>query len=274
VGNLLLTLAILYGVAGVYAYLQVGKPQPAFGKHSAWSAYRFLWAVLTGMFIAAVFLQNESVFASTSLMLLWVWTTAAFVAGQALERRFGGALLSFVEFVSFFLALRGAFFAYAEEGAGLPGSETTFDVVVREHPWLFLHIGLAFLAYLSFAAAGVLAFLYLLQEHFLRRNPAKVWHVGFLPLADLLRRARFLVRGGFFSLALAAVLGIWEAYARGFALFSDPKVVGTLFLLIFLVVSLRRSVGWRMEMIVVFAFFLLVFANSVLGHPFVYALFP
>jgi len=274
VGNLLLTLAILYGVAGVYAYLRLGKSAPLSAMHFAWSFFRFLWAVLTGTFVASVFFRNESLFASTSLALLWAWVTVAFATGRALERRFGGAILPFLNFVAFFLALRGALFAFAEEGAGFLGSGASFESVLREHPWLFLHVGFAFLAYLAFAAAGVLALLYLLQEHLLRRNPAKVWHVGFLPLADLLRRARLLVRGGFASLAFAALLGIWEAYARGFALFSDPKAVGTLLFLASVVLILRRPVGWRLEMVAVFAFFLLAFANSVLGHTFAYTLIP
>lgn len=274
VGNLLLTLAILYGVAGVYAYLRVGRPEPLSGMHPAWSHFRFLWAVLTGTCVAAAFLRSESLFATTSLALLWSWVTVAFAAGRALERRFGGAILPFLDFVAFFLALRGAFFAYAEEGARFLGSGVTVESVLREHPWLSLHVGFAFLAYLAFAAAGVLALLYLLQEHLLRRDPAKVWHVGFLPLADLLRRARLLVRGGFFSLAFAALLGVWEAYARGFVLSSDPKAVGTLLFLASVILVLRLPVGWRMEMVVVFAFFLLAFANSILEHTFAYAVFP
>ncbi len=134
-----------------------------------------------------------------------------------------------------------------------------------------LHVTLSVLAYAAFALAFVLSFVYLLEHrHLRRRRPGPVfWR--FPPLEGLERMSRGSVRVGLVSLVAGTALGIlWQWRIRHYFLFTDPKVLVTLAILVLYWIYLRLSQrgGWRgarASLLCVLTFLVVLFSYAVVN---------
>jgi ABC-type transport system involved in cytochrome c biogenesis permease subunit len=92
-----------------------------------------------------------------------------------------------------------------------------------------VHVGLVFVAYASFAFAAVTGFMYILQNHFLKKKETGELYSN-LPALDLLDKLSYRALGaGLAFLTVGLVLGFYWLAAlpqkpEGF----DPKVIGSL----------------------------------------------
>jgi ABC-type transport system involved in cytochrome c biogenesis permease subunit len=134
-----------------------------------------------------------------------------------------------------------------------------------------LHVTLSVLAYAAFALAFVLSVVYLLQNRYLRRRrPGRVlWR--FPPLEGLERMSRGSVRVGLVSLVIGTALGIlWQWQIQHRFLFTDPKVLVTVAIVLLYAVYLRLSLrgGWRgarASLVCVLTFLLVIFSYAVVN---------
>jgi cytochrome c-type biogenesis protein CcsB len=137
---------------------------------------------------------------------------------------------------------------------------------LQNPPLMTAHVGIAILAYATFAVAFAAAVLYLVASH---------WQVSWLPSADLLDVLGFrAVTVGFPAMSLVLILGsVWAYRAWGTYWQWDPKETAALFTwLIYGVYLHTRSLrGWRgnrSAIILLFAFGAVIFTyfgNYVFG---------
>lgn len=120
-----------------------------------------------------------------------------------------------------------------------------------------VHVGMALLAYSTFAVAFAAAVLYLVVSH---------WRVSWLPSADLLDDLGFrAVTVGFPALALVLIIGsIWAHQAWGSYWSWDPKETAALFTWLIYAVylhtrTLRSWRGNRSSWILIVGFFAAIF---------------
>ena len=111
---------------------------------------------------------------------------------------------------------------------------------LQNPPLMTVHVGMAILAYATFAVAFAAAVLFLIADR---------WHVAWLPSADLLDDLGFrAVTVGFPAMSLVLILGsVWAYRAWGTYWQWDPKETAALFTwLIYGVYLHTRSLrGWR-----------------------------
>jgi cytochrome c-type biogenesis protein CcsB len=137
---------------------------------------------------------------------------------------------------------------------------------LQNRPLMTVHVGMAILAYATFAVAFAAAVLFLVADR---------WHVSWLPSAELLDDLGFrAVTIGFPAMSLVLILGsVWAYRAWGTYWQWDPKETAALFTwLIYGVYLHTRSLrGWRgsrSAVILLFAFAAVVFTyfgNYVFG---------
>jgi cytochrome c-type biogenesis protein CcsB len=137
---------------------------------------------------------------------------------------------------------------------------------LQNPPLMTIHVGMAILAYATFAVAFAAAVLFLIADR---------WRVGWLPSADLLDDLGFrAVTVGFPAMSLVLILGsVWAYRAWGTYWQWDPKETAALFTWLIYGVYLhtRTLRGWRgsrSAIILLFAFAAVVFTyfgNYVFG---------
>jgi ABC-type uncharacterized transport system permease subunit len=142
---------------------------------------------------------------------------------------------------------------------------------LEQGPLFALHVTLSVLAYAAFALAFVLSVVYLLQDrHLRRRHPGRiVWR--FPPLEGLEKMSRGSVWVGLSSLIVGTVLGIiWEVKTLHHFLFTDPKVLITIAIVLLYAGYLRisRRGGWRgarASLVCALTFLLVIFSYAVVN---------
>lgn len=120
-------------------------------------------------------------------------------------------------------------------------------------PWLPVHIALAFLGEASFAVAGIVAFVYLIQERRLKRKRKKLQKIGTglhkLPALEILDNvcAR-LIQLGFPMMTLGLVAGAIYSHEVSGTYFTWGllNTVSVLVCILYaLLLHFRLTIGWR-----------------------------
>jgi HemX protein len=112
---------------------------------------------------------------------------------------------------------------------------------------LFIHISLSILSYVVFLLAAILSAVYLLGHHMLKRKKFNSFFRGIPSLEQLDRIIFGLVIAGVPLLLLGMILGgIWAHLKMDAIFWSDPKVIGTMLVLMAYSIDLfqRASSHW------------------------------
>jgi cytochrome c-type biogenesis protein CcsB len=222
--------------------------------------------------LGATLIAREASFEPPSLSVgrlatLLAWLGVGFQALSILLRGIAAGhvpLSNMYEFSSMFMLLAGLVYLLFERWYGvrqLGAIVVTLIVAMAAYVWMLptdlrevnalipalqnpplmtVHVGMAILAYATFAVAFAAAVLFLIAER---------WHVAWLPSADLLDDLGFrAVTVGFPAMSLVLILGsVWAYRAWGTYWQWDPKETAALFTwLIYGVYLHTRSLrGWR-----------------------------
>lgn len=146
------------------------------------------------------------------------WALAA--TYLVLERRSGhpglGALLTPIALIAIVIA------------SVLPKHIQPLLPVLRSY-WLGIHVGVSFLAYVTFTLAFVSAVAYLRQDHALKRRKALGWGLDLPPLLALEALGRRFALVGFFLLSGSLISGsIWAEHAWGVPWVWQPQQIAAL----------------------------------------------
>jgi ABC-type transport system involved in cytochrome c biogenesis permease subunit len=240
-----LLLLVLYASAGVAYAINFARRQPSIGRAATTI---LLFAVLAHTFaigmqtmeVRHVPMANASTAISTFVWLLTL--SYLYVELSTDERSMGVFILPIIVVLQIIPTLS-------------PGTETRNAVF--ESKWFWVHIASLLFAYASFALAGMLGLIYMLQFKEIKKK-----HLGFLYtrlpslqiLDDMNSRAVMI---GWLFLTIGVIVGyVWAAQARDIfpndpnlraMSLADPKVFGALLtwaVYSFAVFS-RQKLGWN-----------------------------